>query len=810
MHMTIRKVAVLGAGIMGSQIAAHLANVGIPSLLLDIVPKELAPDEAKKGLTLDAKPVRNRFALGALQKLATMKPSPVYAKEALELITPGNFEDDLHRIAGVDWVVEAIVENLAIKQDLWKRVAAFWRPGMVVSSNTSGISIAQMVEEAPDEFRRSFLGTHFFNPPRYMKLLELIPTPETDPQVLTLMEQFGEKVLGKGVVLAKDTPNFIGNRIGTYGMMAVLDVMQQMGLGADEVDTLTGPIIGRPGSATFRTLDMVGIDTFVHVADNCRSTIADPVEALVFTVPTYVREMVTRGWLGQKSGQGFFKKEGDQVSTLQPDTFEYRPRKKANFPSLDAAKPLPDPRERLRTLVYADDKAGQFLWEVMKRTLVYSANKVGEIADDLVAIDRAMKWGYNWELGPFETWDAIGVARSVARMEAEGVVLPEWVKAAVLADGFYRKDQTRTLNYYLGADGTEQKVPRSDEVIDIDELKTLNPVVKARKGATLMDMGDGVLLLETHSPKSAIGVDVTYMLKFAADELARGDWKGLVISARTENFCVGANVMMVLSEAQDEEWDEIDMMVRQFQGACSALKFAPKPVVVAPFGLTLGGGYEICAAADRVVAAAETYMGLVEVGTGLIPGGGGTKEMLIRALEGLPSSGGGLGGAGQMAAGSGLDLQPILNRVFETVGLAKVSTSAAEARALGYLRKTDRIVVNKDHLLWEAKQAVLELDREGYRPPAPARIPVGGPEGRAVLELGLYNMRLSGWASEYDVFVGTKLAYVLTGGKVPAGTYVTEQYLLDLEREAFVALCGEKKTQDRIQHILKTGKPLRN
>jgi len=808
MHMTIRKVAVLGAGIMGSQIAAHLANVGIPSLLLDIVPKELAPDEVKKGLALDAKPVRNRFALGALQKLATMKPSPVYAKDALDLITPGNFEDDLHRIAGVDWVVEAIVENLAIKQDLWTRVAAHWKPGMVVSSNTSGISITRMVQNAPAEFRQHFLGTHFFNPPRYMKLLELIPTPETDPQVLTFMEQFGEQVLGKGVVLAKDTPNFIGNRIGTYGMMAVLDVMQQMNLGADEVDTLTGPVIGRPGSATFRTLDMVGIDTFVHVADNCRATIPDPAEAAVFTVPDYVREMVRRGWLGQKSGAGFFKKEGEQVFTLQPETLEYRPRMKANFPSLETAKPLPDPRERLRSLVYADDKAGKFLWEVIKRTLVYSAQKVGEIADDIVAIDRAMKWGYNWELGPFETWDAIGVARSVARMEAEGVVLPGWVKAAVQADGFYRKDQART--HFLGADGTEQMMPLSDRIIELDELKAWNPVVKARKGATLMDMGDGVLLLETHSPKTAIGVDVTYMLKYAADELARGDWKGLVIGARTENFCVGANVMMVLTEAQDEEWDEINMMVRQFQGACSALKFAPKPVVVAPFGLTLGGGYEICAAADRVVAAAETYMGLVEVGVGLIPGGGGTKEMLIRALEGLPTSGGGLGGAGQIAAGTGLDLQPILGRVFETVGLAKVSTSAAEARALGYLRKTDRIVVNRDHLLWEAKQAVLEMERAGYQPPTPARIPVGGPEGRAVLELGLYNMRLSGWASDYDVHVGKKLAYVLTGGKVPGGTYVTEQYLLELEREAFVSLCGEKKTQDRIQHTLKTGKPLRN
>ncbi len=809
MPKPIRKVAVLGAGLMGSQIAAHLANVGIPSLLLDIVPKELTPEEQAKGLTLESRAVRNRLANSALEKLAKMKPSPVYGKGALSLITPGNFEDDLPKLAEVDWIVEAVVENLAIKQSLWQRVAEHWKPGTIVSSNTSGISIAKMVEGTPEEFRRHFLGTHFFNPPRYMKLLEIIPTPQTDPEIVDYMREFGERTLGKGVVIAKDTPNFIANRIGTYGMMVTLQVMQQMGLGPAQVDAITGPAIGRPKSATFRTLDVVGLDTFVHVADNCRSTIPDKAEADVFTVPEFMREMVKRGWLGQKAKQGFFKKEGDQILELDLATMEYKPRDKGNFPSLQAAKGIHDLKQRIKTLVYAEDKAGRFLWEVMKRTLLYSANKMGEIADDIVSVDNAMKWGFNWKLGPFETWDAIGVQKSVERMEAEGETVPGWVKAAAEQGGFYKREPERTFHILpRGAEYAE--VPVSERVIDIGALRAQGKVVKEKKGASLIDMGDGVLLLETHAPKTAIGADVMYMMRAAAEELQKEQWRGLVIGARTDNFCVGANLMMLLMEAQDEEWDEVDYMVRAFQGACMDLKYAPKPVVAAPYGLTLGGGYELAAAADMIVAAAETYMGLVEVGAGLIPGGGGNKEMLIRALEGLPASGGGLGGAAQMASGTELDLQPIVNKVFETIGMAKVSTSGPEARALGYLTQRDRIVANQDHQLYEAKQAVLEMDRRGYRAPEPKRIPVVGRDGRAVLELGLYNLRLSGYASEYDCHIGKKLAYVLTGGDVARGTYVTEQYLLDIEREAFVSLCGEKKSQERMQYILKTGKPLRN
>ncbi|HYG57803.1 MAG TPA: 3-hydroxyacyl-CoA dehydrogenase/enoyl-CoA hydratase family protein, partial [Symbiobacteriaceae bacterium] len=788
----VKKVAVLGAGVMGAQIAAHLANVGIPSLLLDIVPRELTPEEAKKGLTLESKEVRNRFAAGALQKLATLKPSPVFTKEAIGLITPGNFDDDLAKIAGVDWVVEAIVENLAIKQGLWQKVAALWKPGMIVSSNTSGISIQKMVEGTPEPFRRHFLGTHFFNPPRYMKLVELIPTPDSDPAIVAFMGDFCERVLGKGVVMAKDTPNFIANRIGTYGMMVTLDVMQKYSLGADEVDSLTGPVMGRPKSATFRTLDVVGLDTFAHVADNCKATIPDPAEGDVFTIPNALREMIKRGWLGQKSGQGFFKKEGETILTLDLETLEYRPRKKGSFPSLDAAKPKADLKERLQMLAYAEDKGGQFIWEVLKKTLLYAAEKMGEIADDVVAVDNAMKWGFNWELGPFETWDAIGVARSVARMEAEGEKVPAWIKATAEAGGFYKPEPTQTLHLIYGSKKYEP-VPVNERVIDIEQLRRQNKVVKGNKGATLLDMGDGVLLLEHHGTKSAIGADIMTMARHAADLLQKDEWRGLVIGARSENFCVGANLMMLLVEAQDEEWDDVDLIIRQMQTAFMNLKYVPKPVVSAPYGMTLGGGYELAACtSDLVIASAESYIGLVEVGAGLIPGAGGNKEMLMRALEGLPSSGGGLGGAAQMASGTGLDLQPIVNKVFETIGLAKVSTSAVEARGLGYLKKADRIAINRDHQLWEAKQAVLEMDRRGYNAPEPALIPALGPSGRAVLELGLYNMRLSGWASEHDCKIGGKLAFVLTGGNVATGTYVTEQYLLDLEREAFLSLCGEK------------------
>lgn len=804
----IRKAAVLGSGVMGAQIAAHLANVGIPVLLLDIVPRELGPEDVKAKLTLESPKFRNKIAAGAIEKLKSMKPSPVYSQAVLPLLTPGNFEDDLAKLADVDLIIEAVVERLDIKQSLWTKVAEVVKPTAICATNTSGLPIAKISEGLPAAFRAQFLGAHFFNPPRYLKLLELIPTPDTDPAVLQFMSEFGERVLGKGIVICKDTPNFIANRIGTYGMQVTLQAMFESGLGADEIDQLTGPIIGRPKSATFRTLDVVGLDTYVHVSDNCRAALADsPGEAAVFTVPAKVREMLERGWLGSKTKQGFFKKVGDEILTLDLETMEYRPRRKTRFSCIDDARKAPDLAGKLQAIVYGDDPGARFVWKVFKETLLYAASKLGEIADDLRSIDNALKWGFGWAMGPFETWDAIGLSKAVAKMEAEGAVVPAWVKEAAAAGGFYQRT-AEGLSQFVPGQGYV-KVAQSERVIEIEQLRAAGRIVKEKKGATLLDMGDGVLLLDFHSLKQAIGTDMILTMKQAADLLKQEQWKGLVISSAAENFCVGANLALLLLEAQDEEDDEVEEITRQFQNACMALKYAPKPVVAAPYGLTLGGGYEISAHTDQIVAHAELYMGLVEVGAGLIPGGGGNKELLIRALESIPASSGGMGGAAQMASGSGLDQQPIINRVFETIAMAKVATSAVEAQELGYMRRTDKIVANRDHQLYEAKQAALKL-ADSYQAPKAPSIPVLGPDGAAVLGIGVYNLKLSGWASEYDSFIAKQLATVLTGGEVPRGTQVTEQYLLDIERAAFVKLAMQKKSQDRMGYILKTGKPLRN
>ena len=833
MARAIRKVAVLGAGLMGSQIAAHLANVGIPSVLLDVVPKEPNEDEKKRGLTLESPEVRNRFALGALKRLKELKPSPIYNPEVVGLIQPGNFEDNLAWVADADWIVEAVVENLAIKQDLWQKVEAHWKPGCIVSTNTSGISIAAIAGKNSPEFRYHFLGTHFFNPPRYMKLLEVIPTPETDPSLVPFFREFGERVLGKGVVVCKDTPNFIANRVGTYGLMMTLHAMTEFGLTVDEVDALTGPVMGRPKSATFRTLDIVGLDTMAHVANNTREAVSDAGEKKAFEIPPYLQDMIQRGWLGDKTGQGFFKKvrseAGKEIFTLDLASMEYKPRAKAKFASLEAAKVLPDAKQKLRALVYGQDKPGQFVWTVTKKVLLYAASRAAEIADDIVSIDRAMQWGFNWDHGPFETWDLIGVRKSVERMRAEGEVIPPLVEELLAGghDSFYVQEPTRTLYFSLGSRDARggavgggrleaglAEVPEDARKISLAQLKAQGKVIKAKPGASLIDIGDDVACLEFHSPKQAIGADIISMLHYAAAEVPK-NYRGLVITSQAaSNFCVGANLAMMLMEAQDDNWDDIDLMVRQFQGAAQVVRQMSRPAVVAPFGITVGGGVEVCFGGDRVQAAAETYMGLVEVGVGLIPGGGGTKEMLFRALEGvLPQGalGGGSAVGGAMgSAGPSMDLQPLVNRAFETVAMAKVSTSAREAQALGYLRSTDQISVNADHQLWDAKQTVLAMDRLGYTPPRPRQIPVLGAAGRAVLELGLYNMKNSGYISDHDEFIGKKLAFVMTGGNLPAGTLVDEQYILDLEREAFLSLIGTPKSQARMQHMLTKGKPLRN
>lgn len=780
MERKIRKVAVLGAGVMGAGIAAHLANVGVKSLLLDIVPKDPEQD-------------RNLFAKRGREGLLKQKPAALYSPEVLDLIEVGNFEDDLHRLQECDWVIEVVVENLTIKRQVYEKIEAAVRPGTLVSSNTSGMSIAAMAEGRSEEFRKHFLGTHFFNPPRYMKLLEIIPGPDTDPQVIEFMASYAEKKLGKGVVFAKDTVNFIANRIGTYGLMVTAQEMVKQGLGVDEVDALTGPVIGRPKSATFRTLDIVGLDTFVHVANNVHESVSDPHEKETFVIPAFLKQMVENGWIGEKVKKGFFQKVGKDILALDYNTMEYRPRTKIKSPSLEMAKQQKSLKEKLRTLVYGQDQAALFMWNVLKRTLLYTAERAAEIADDIVNIDRAMKWGFNWQTGPFETWDLLGVEKSVARMEAEGETIPAWVKD-LLASGkksFYETEQGATSFYTLS--GAFKGLEERKENISLAALKEQGRVIKKNTGASLIDLGDGVACLEFHSPNQAIGGDIVAMMHYAAQEVSQ-NYKGLVIGNQANNFCVGANLMMILMAAQDDDWDEIDLVVRQFQNATMALKYLDKPVVAAPFAMTLGGGAEVCFPADKIVGAAESYFGLVEVGVGLLPGGGGNKELLLRNIENVPE---------------GMDLQPFVTRAFETIAMAKVSTSFRDGQKLGYFRTSDEMTVNQDFLLHDAKQAALAMS-ENYRAPVPKKIKVVGENVYALLKLGAQTMKLSGYASDHDVKIASKVANVLSGGQVIGGSVVSEQYLLDLEREAFLSLCGEPLSQQRMQHMLTKGKPLRN
>ncbi|PTM56508.1 3-hydroxyacyl-CoA dehydrogenase [Desmospora activa DSM 45169] len=797
----IKRAAVIGAGVMGAAIAGHLANAGIRTLLLDIVPRELSEKEKAAGLSLADKSVRNRLARTGVERLYKEKPAPLFHRRVAERIELGNLEDDLPRLAEMDWVVEAVVENLSIKQDLFARIEKVWQSGTIISSNTSGISIQNMVKACSPEFRSHFLGTHFFNPPRYMKLLEIIPTKDTDASIVAEMKAFAEDVLGKGVVFAKDTPNFIANRIGVYGLAITFQKMLEEGLGPDEVDAVTGRAMGRPKSATFRTLDLVGLDTFIHVSDNVRENVDDPAEKQAFSIPELLRTMVDKGWLGAKSGQGFFKKvkgeKGSEILALDPATGEYRPRKKLKAPSLEMAKRAKSKSEQLQALVYADDVAGRLAWHITKKVLLYSAARIPEIADDIVSVDRAMRWGFNWDLGPFEVWDAIGVEKSVARMRAEGETIPPLVEELLAkgATSFYQQQLDHDRAFYLG--GQFRQVEEHPKSISLARLKQQGKVVQSNSGASLIDIGDEVLCLEFHSPNNAIGTDIIQMVNTAVKEVST-NWRGLVIGNQGSHFCVGANLMLILMEAQDQNWPELDLMVRQFQKTMGSLRTMDRPVVVAPFGMNLGGGVEISLPADRMQASAETYMGLVETGVGLIPGGGGNKEMLLRLTADIDPR-------------DSIRLQNSVNKVFETIAMAKVSTSAAEAEEYGYLRKgIDGVSINQDHLLYDAKEQVLALARTGYRPPEPQKIPVVGETGYYTLRLGAYSMLQSGYISEHDYKIADKLAYVLSGGTVPAGTLVDEQYLLDIEREAFLSLAGEPKSQQRMQHMLTKKKPLRN
>jgi len=794
MVQQIKKAAVLGSGVMGSGIAAHLANIGIPVLLLDIVPTELTDEEKKKGLTLEDKHVRNRFANNAIQKLLKQKPAPLTSKKNVNLIFAGNMEDDLEKLKEVDWIIEVVVERLDIKKEVLKKVEKNRKPGSIVSSNTSGISIEAMVEGRSEEFKKHFLGTHFFNPPRYLKLLEVIPTKETDPSVLAYMKKFGEDVLGKGVVEAKDTPNFIANRIGTYGLLVTVNEMVKGGYSVGEVDSITGPLIGRPKSATFRTLDVVGLDTFVHVANNVYEKVEGN-EKEAFEIPPFMLKMLNENRLGSKTGIGFYKKEGKNILELNYNTMEYEERKKLKAPSIEMAKQTKGLANKLKALLYANDKAGQLLFNIISPTLLYSAELLGEIADDLVAIDQAMKWGFGWELGPFELWDAIGVKKSIHKMKEKGLEIPNWVLNMIEQghETFYKQENNQVYFYH---NGEYYPIKQNKKVIHLKAIKEANGVVKKNSGASLIDLGDDVALLEFHSPNNAIGFDIIQMIDYAVEEVER-NYKGLVIGNQGKNFCVGANLALILMEAQDDNYFEIDLVVRRFQQAMMKLKYSRKPVVSAPFNMTLGGGTEVCLPTSYIQASSETYMGLVEVGVGLIPGGGGNKELYIRHLNRLPD-------------GVKVDLQQVANKVFETIATAKVSTSAEEAKQYGFLNQNDGISVNGDHLLYDAKQKVLTLYEAGYRPPVKKKIPVVGETGYATMLLGAQSMYLSGYASEHDLKIAKKLAYVLAGGKVPFGTEVDEEYLLDLEREAFLSLIGEPKSQQRMQHMLLKGKPLRN
>lgn len=795
---TIRHAAVIGSGVMGSAIAAHLAGAGISCLMLDIAPTVLTAEEEAAGYTLAHPKVRNRLANNAMAKLKKMNPALLYDESLASNIITGNLDDHLHLLADVDWVIEAVTEKLDVKKDIMRRIESTWKPGMIVSSNTSGISINKMVSDCGAEFQRHFLGTHFFNPPRYMKLLEIIPGENTDPKIVEWMSRFCEQKLGKGVVLAKDTPNFIANRIGTYSLLVSMRQMTNYGYSIEEVDAVTGPVMGRPKSATFRTLDVVGLDTMVHVINNVSDLLPDNAEKEVFQVPVVMQELVDRGWIGAKHGQGFYNKvkgsAGKEIQALHPETFEYAAVCEVQSASLNAANQEKQVGAKLKALLASDDRYSTLAWNVLKPVLLYSAEKLGEIADSIVVIDQAMKWGFNWELGPFETWDAIGLVPSVQRMESEGLTVPAWVKEWIRAgnDRFYeyRKDKL----FYCHNNEFVPLAPRK-ELISLSVLKQGNHTILSGSEASLIDLGNDVACLEFHSKHNEIGTDLLLMIRQSVHEVIK-NYRGLVIANEGRNFCVGANLKDLLMLTQKRDWDEIDLYLRMFQDTLMMLKYLEKPVVAAPHRMTLGGGAELCLAADQIMFAAETYFGLVETGVGLIPAGGGCKELALRISRHNNNV--------------GTDIQPELDKVFETIGMARVSTSGYNTKNLGLMRQNDAIVMNQDFRIYEAMQVVLRLEQVQDIHWRSEKFRVAGEDGRAVLQLAAFNKRYGGYISEHDQLIWNKLAFTLTGGSVPARTWVTEQYMLDLEREACLSLIGEIKTQERIRYMLATGKPLRN
>ena len=816
----IEKVAVLGAGTMGSRIAAHLANAGVRSYLLDIVPPDAAADAPAS--------VRNRFAEAGLDSARKSKPAAFMEPGLARLVTTGNFEDHLALLAECDWIIEAVVENLDLKRALLRKVEAVRKPGTIITTNTSGLPVHSIAEGFSAEFRRSWFGTHFFNPPRYMRLLEIIPTPETDPAAIEAIAQFASVRLGKGIVYAKDTPNFIANRIGTFSMINIVRLMQEFDFSIEDVDALTGSAIGFPKSATFRTVDMVGLDVLDHVVRNAKrlapalagagggpDTWLD--ERGDLELPAFVGQMLERKLLGDKTRAGFYKKErtpeGEKRLALDWKTLEYRPAARPKFASLEMAKTVDSLGERVRMLTgFGDgklDKAGEFLWTALSEVFTYAANRIPEISDNVVEIDRGMRMGFNWEMGPFELWDAIGVPDSVARMKQEGKPVAANVEK-LLASGhksWYTSEPNAASGraYFDLATTSAKEEIVAPGVWSVTVAKKSNGVVKANAGASLIDLGDGVGCIEFHSKMNSLGADIIQLTSQVLKPGGPGDaFDAFVISNDAANFSVGANIMLLLMAVQDEEWDDVDMMVRQFQNMTQLIKFSPKPVVAAPFGMALGGGCEVSLHAAARQPHAELYMGLVEVGVGLLPGGGGCKEMTLRAVDAAQS-------IRPEGRGESVEMMEAMKKAFETVAMAKVSTSAFEARGLGFLNRGDQITMNRERVLSDAKAQALELARAGYRAPvARTDVPAPGENILATLKLGVHLMRQGEFISDHEIKIATKVAEVLCAGALTPGTPVSEQYLLDLEREAFKSLCGERKTQERIQFTLKTGKPLRN
>ncbi len=774
----IRKVGVLGSGVMGSAIAAHFANVSIPSLVLDIA--------ADNG---DPYSIVN----GAVKTMSKSRPSPLYTTDKLGLIETGTFDEDSARISECDWIIEVVKEDMKIKKLVLGNIAEHINDDAWLTSNTSGLSLQEMSDALPENLRPRFLGTHFFNPPRYMKLLELIPTKDTAPEVLAELEHFGRDILGKGIVLAKDTPNFIANRIGVHAMMVTMNVMQEMGLSVEEVDALTGPAMARPKTATFKLADLVGLDTFVHVADNVYEAAVDDEARELFISPEFLKNMVAKNLLGRKSGGGFYKmvKEPKKhVLTLDLETLEFREKQKAKFPEIDQAKQIDDPAERIRMMVGGKGRGSEAVWKMLSPSLSYSAMRLGEICDEASAIDRAICWGFNWEFGPFEVWDILGFRKTTQRMREDGLALPEWVDKlyASGAENIYADGMVPT------ATGEMIPIPVDPRDTNFNILHKSN-LIRSNPSSSLLDMGDGIYLLEFHSKMNALGQDHIQMIMTACTE-AENNAQGLVLANPAENFSAGANLMMILMEAMEGNYDDLNMIVKAFQGATDRLEFCNVPVVTAPHALTLGGGCEVTMGGNAIRAAAETYIGLVEFGAGVIPAGGGCVRVYRNNVARLHDK---------------KDLFPALKTTFETIGTAKVATSAAEAVDLNFLKPSDSWSVNNDHRTADAKQICLAMAEAGFQPPVPDQaIPVMGREGVGLCESVLYNMEQSGWISEHDHKIGGYLARVLCGGDIPGPTTITHEHMLDLEREYFLKLCGERKSMERMESLLKRGKPLRN